>query len=270
MITQYPSNKDYYSLEYEVSHTGKTNDKTAELVSIFGYRNQWSSTSVQGDVCPYLVGGQAALNTPSSGTTLYIVSTSAQDAVGGTGVDTLRITYLDASGVQQVTTKTLTGTTAVSIGSGYSFIQWMESYHSVTADRFAAGSLTISSINGVATEATTFEMIRTNTNRSESARYKVPTGKHAHLIDWHASAIKQGASQTYEISLRSSVLTGDGLSNTYHFVDTTAISDGSSHNETLHYKTIPAGGLIKSSVVPSATASGNIVRIGIDFILMDE
>ena len=259
-----------FGVEYTVAHTGYLSGKPAQLVSLFGYRTQWSSTSVQGDVCPYLVGGQAAMNTPTSGQTLYIVSTSVEDVTGGTGVDRLRVTYLNASGNQQVTIYNLNGLTAVSIGSGFTFIQYMESYHSVTAERVAAGNLTISSTNGVALESTTFEMIRSNANRSESARYKVPTGKHIHLIDWHASAIKQGASQTYEVALRSTLLAGDGLANNYHFVDTSAIVDGGDHDETLHYKEIPTGGIIKASVVPSATASGNIVRIGIDFILMDD
>ena len=268
MITQYPS-PSYYSLEYEVSHTGYSCGKPAQLVSLFGYRTQWSSTSVQGDICPYLVGGQAAMNTPTSGQTLYIVSTSAQDATGGTGVDRLRVTYLDASGNQQVAIYNLNGLTAVSIGSGFTFIQYMESYHSTTAERIAAGNLTISSTNGVALESTTFEMIRSNTNRSESARYKVPTGKHVHLIDWHVSAVKQGATQQYEVALRSTLLAGNGLANNYHFVDTSAITDGNAHNETLHYKEIPSGGLIKASVVPSAAGAGNIIRAGVDFILMD-
>lgn len=254
--------------EWETAHMGMIDGKTAELISILGYRSQWSSTSTQGDICPYLVGGQAAMNTPSSGTTLYIVSTSAQDLTGGSGVDRIRIVYLDASGNEQTVVANLNGTTAVSIGSGFSFIQWMESYHSTTADRVAAGNLTISSTNGVATEATTFEMIRANTNRSESLRYKVPTGKHAHVIDWHIGAMKQGASQIYEVSLRATQFSNNGLSNTYHFVDTTALVDGASYNEDLHYKEFEEGVIIKASCVPSSASAGNIIRGGIDMLVM--
>ena len=254
--------------EWEVAHNGKLYGKAAELVSIFGYRTQWSSTTVQGDICPYLVGGQAAMNTPTTGQTLYIVSTSAQDATGGTGVDRLRIIYLDSAGDQQTLVANLNGTTAVSIGTGFSFIQWMESYHSTTADRVAAGNLTISSTNGAALESTTFEMIRTNANRSESGRYKVPTGKHAHLLDWHASAVKQGATQQYEVNLRGTQFSNNGVSNTYHFIDTAAITDGGNHNETLHYKEFAAGAILKTSCVPSATASGNLIRIGLDMLVV--
>lgn len=253
---------------WEVAHTGTLEGKTSELVSIFGYRSQWASTTVQGDICPYLVGGQTTMNTPSSATTLYIVSTSAQDTTGGTGVDRLRIVYLDASGNEQTVVANLNGTTAVSIGTGFSFIQWMESYHSVTANRLASGNLTISSTNGAATEATTFEMIRENTNRSESFRYKVPRGKHAHCLDWHTGAIKQGASQTYEISLRATQFSNNGISNTYHFVDTSAIVDGQYYTEDLHYKEFGEGVVIKASCIPSSAAAGNTLRGGLDIILM--
>lgn len=256
------------NIEFEVANTGVLNGVAASLISIFGYRSQWASTTAQGDVCAYLVGGQNTMNTPTVGQTLYINSTSAQDATGGTGVDRLRVVYLDASGNEQVGTYNLNGTTAVSIGTGFSFIQWMESYHSTTAERVPAGNLTISSTNGVATEATTFEMIRAGANRSESGRYKVPTGKCAHLVDWHSSAVKQGASQQYEVALRSTQLSNDGPSNTYHLVDSSSLVDGTARDAALHYRKLSEGTVVKVSVVPSSAAAGNVVRCGSDFIIV--
>lgn len=268
MINQFPLPRNY-GVTWDIWHDGAVNGKAAELISIFGYRSQWASTSVQGDVCPYLVGGQNAMNTPSSATTLYINSTSAQDATGGTGCDRLRVVYLDASGVQQVGTYNLNGTTAVSIGTGFSFIQWMECYHSVTSLRAAAGNITISSTNGVALESTTFEMIRANMSRSESMRYQVPAGRHAHLIDYHTSATKQGAAQQYEVTLRGTQFANDGLSNTFHFLKTISIVDGAQYSEDMHYKSLGPGVVVKMSVIPSSLAAGNVIRGGFELIVMD-
>ncbi len=268
MITQYPQMNNH-GVEWEARHTGYIEGKAAEIVSIFGYRSQWSSSSVQGDVCPYLVGGQAAMNTPSSGTTLYIVSTSTQDATGGTGCDRLRVVYLDGSGIQQTGIYNLNGTTAVSIGSGFSFIQWMECYHSVTAERTAVGNITISSTNGAALESTTFEMILTNRARSESMRYKIPSNRHGHLIDYHVSGVKQGSTQQYICSLRGTQFADDGLSNTFHFMKTISITDGTAYSEDLHYRELISGCVVKMSVIPSSTAAGNIIRGGFEIIMMD-
>lgn len=268
MITQYPL-RPSFGVEWEARHTGYVEGKVADIISVFGYRSQWSSTTTQGDVCPYLVGGQETMNTPTSGQTLYIVSTSAQDATGGTGCDRLRVVYLDASGNQQIGTHNLNGLAAVSIGTGFTFIQWMECYHSVTAERTSAGNITISSTNGAALESTTFEMILAGRARSESMRYKVPTGKHGHLIDYHVSAVKQGSAQQFLCSMRANMFMDDGPSNTYHFIKTISIVDGSQYSEELHYKDVPEGVVVKMSVIPSTTVAGNIVRGGFEILVMD-
>ena len=148
-----------------------------KLYSLKGYRRQWASNTLWNDLAAYLVGGQAQLNTPVAATTLYIISTSAQDLTAGTGVDRVRILYLDATGHEHTVTASLNGTTAVSIGAGFTFIQFMESYHSTEANRVAAGAISITSTNGAAAEATTFEQIRAGGNRSQSCNYKVPTGQ---------------------------------------------------------------------------------------------
>lgn len=261
------------NIEYEVQSTGLLNGQPARMVSILGYRRQWSSTTEYGDVATYLVGGQAKFNTPTVGTTYYLNSTSAQDAFGGSGVDTVRITYLDADGVTQTVTKTLNGTTAVDIGNTYAFIQYMESEHATIEDRQAAGDITISSINGAATEATTMEMIRAGGNRSQSLRYKVPTGKKAYLHSYHATITKQaGSSASYDVKLRARMFNneGNGLSSSYHFIGSAEMEDGTSFSDDLHYKVLPAGCIVKMSVIPTNSASGNVVIGLLDLILVDD
>lgn len=243
------------SLDYVVASTGKTLEGvTAKIYNIFGYRNQWNSNTALGDVAAYLTGGQDLVNIHAVGTTYYINSTSVQDLTAGTGVDRLRIVYLDSAGLQQVITASLNGTTAVSIGAGFTYIQWMESYHSVTEERVAAGSVTISSINGVATEATTMEMIQIGFNRSESMRYKIPAGSTGYLLGFNVDANGTGATAR----LRAKIFNDDGTaSNAHHFLAVATLKDGSSHEEDLHYRRLPAGVVVKLSAIPTQITLGN-------------
>lgn len=109
-----------------MSYRGTIENKAAYMYKILGSRDSgWTSTSAFGDTCQYLDTSQALMNTPTTGQTLYLRSSSINDAAAGTGVRTVRIVYLDSSGNQQVRTDTINGTTVVDIGTGYSAIQWM-------------------------------------------------------------------------------------------------------------------------------------------------
>ena len=259
--------------EYAVANNSAAlNGKAAELVTVLGYRRQWSGTTVYGDVCPYLVGGQATMNTPDAGVVQYLVSTSVQDLTAGSGVDRVRITYLDAAGVEQTMDASLNGTTPVSIGSGISFIQMMEAWHSTTAERYSTGNITISSVNGVATESTTVEMIRATHNRSQSARYKVPTGRHAHLIDYHSSVVKLGAgSEQHDISLLGTVFNNkaNGVANTFRMIRGISLSDGNTYSDNCHYKYLPPGTVLKMTNKPTAVGDGNVVKVTFDLLVVD-
>lgn len=211
--TDAPITSYAHPIEYEVRHAGTLNGMPAKMYHIMGSRSLgWNSTTILGDACDYLNTTQSLMNTPTTGQTLYLVSTSANDAAAGTGARTVRTVYLDANGLQQVRTDTLNGTTPVNIGSGYSFIQWME-VASTGSSEVAVGALSISSTNGAATVATTFEKVGPGGNRSLSGRYKVPSDCHAHLVHWDAGAI----SNTMDVRIRATVFADDGtLSTVYH------------------------------------------------------
>jgi len=248
MTTIFNERNDIASEDFQISHTGYFNGKIANVVSILGRRTTFNSATTFQDICNYLVGGQSLLNTPLSGTTYYLVSTSASDAAGGAGAVTVRIVYLDVSGNQQVVTKTLTGTTPVNIGAGYSFIQWMEVASLTGNAETSAGAITISSTNGVAIEATTVEFIRAGGNRSLSGRYKVPTGYSAYLTGWWGSAINQDM----DIRLRATVFADDHtVSSVYHFNSIIYLALNTSSEKKIHSQKCPGGSLIKASVIPS-------------------
>lgn len=251
--------------EYEVQHTGMLDGKAAKLFHILGSRILgWDSTSAFGDACEYLDTSQSLMNTPTTGQTLYLVSTNAADTAAGTGAQTVRIIYLDAAGLQQVRTDTLNGTTPVSLGAGYSFIQWME-VASVGTGQVPAGNLTISSTNGAATVATTFERVTAGGNRSLSGRYKVPTDCHAHMVHWDVGAI----GNTMDTRLRATVFMDDNsLSTVYHFVDRIFLSSGQNATQDLEYRELPSEAVVKISAIPGAAAAGNKLDCSFSLIVM--
>ena len=257
-----------YPPEYEVQHAGTLNGKAASLYHIMGSRTLgWSSTSVLGDACEYLNTSQALMNTPSTGQTLYLVSTDVNDdgSPTGTGAQTVRTVYLDAAGVQQVRTDTLNGTTPVNIGSGYSFIQWME-VASVGSGEVSAGNISISSTNGAATVATTFEYVRAGGNRSLSGRYKVPSDCHAHMVHWDVAAI----GTTMDTRIRATVFADDDtLSSVYHFVDRAFLAASVNISQSLEYRELPAGAIVKISAIPGNAPAGNKLDCSFSIICME-
>jgi hypothetical protein len=255
-----------YPPEYEVQHLGTLNGVPAKLFHIMGSRTLgWTSTSVLGDACEYLDTSQALINTPTSGQTLYLVSTSGNDTAAGTGARTVRTIYLDANGVQQVRTDTLNGTTPVNIGTGYTFIQWME-VATVGTGEVSAGNITISSTNGAATVATTFERITAGGNRSLSGRYKVPSDCHGHLIHWDAAAI----GNTMDVRIRATMFMDDNtLSSAYHFLDRIFLGSGQNATQDLEYRELPANCIVKISAIPGGAPAGNKLDCSFSIICME-
>jgi len=247
-----------------IALSGSWQDKTAYQLYVLGRRTTFANTTHFQDVAQYLVGGQNAINTANGATTYYLVSTSANDTNGGTGANTVRIVYLDSNGDQQVTTKTLNGLTAVNIGAGYYYIQWME-VASVGSNNSSVGDVTIGSINGAATEATTIEMVKAGGNRSLSARYKVPTGYTAYAIDWGMSAINQ----PMDVRLRALVFADNRASSSvFHFQATAFPAAGQSFSDDLHLRKFIAGTEIKVSCFPNATTGSPRLDVNVDFIVI--
>jgi hypothetical protein len=250
-----------------VALDGTIHSLPAKRVDILGARSRgWSSTSVLGDCCEYLDTTQPKLNTPTSGQTLYLRSTNAGDAASGTGIKTVRTVYLDATGLQQVRTDTLNGTTVVNIGSGYTAIQWMESA-TIGANGVADGDVTISSTNGAATVATTFEMIAAGSGRSLSGRYNVPSNSQAILLDWNANAI----GTTMDVRLRADVFMDDNSLSlgAFHFVDRAFLASGGGADRDGHYRVFPAGCTIKASAIPGNAPAGNKLDFGMTMFVLE-
>ena len=255
---------------WEVARTGQYRGKVANLGWMFCRRdNGWLNTSTVQDVAHYLDGSQASINPVVLGTPYYLVSTSASDGVGGTGIRSVRVNCLTgALGVRTIRTITLNGTTPVLLGDDVQFVQYMES-DAVGSVGVAVGNVYCSSksIAGTPTVPERIDMIGPGDGRSMAGRVMVPDSFKLHLMGWHVNAI----SANMDTRIRGTVFTNDRtLSAGYHFQDTAYVASGQSFVDEFHYATFPAGAIIKLSAIPSAAAAGNRCEGSFHFLLVQD
>lgn len=253
---------------WEVARTGKYRGKTANLGWMFCRRdNGWNGTSELQDVAHYLDGSQSLHNPTVLGTPYYIVSTSASDGVGGTGIRTVLVNCLvGALGVRTIREITLNGTTPVLLGDDIKHVQYMESA-SIGSVGTAVGSIYCSSKSTAGTPAVSerIDMIGVGDGRSMAGRVMVPDGFTLYLVGWHVSAI----STTMDTRLRGTAYTHDrSLSAGYHFQETAYLGAGQTFTDDLHYLPFPPGAILKMSAIPGAQAAGNRCEGSFHFLLI--
>jgi len=110
---------------------------------------------------------------PASAIQMRVVSTSAQDGVGGTGALTVWINYLDSNYAEKTTTVIMNGTTDVN--TSVSDIFRIQNFRVATTGTSgaAAGDISIRHI----TLATVYSYIQTGYTRARNSAYTVPAGK---------------------------------------------------------------------------------------------
>ena len=119
---------------------------------------------------------------PSTGLQMSIVSTSAQDGPGGTGVRSIIVHYLDADLVSRTETVTLNGTTPVlTVATN---IRWVGEIHLLTygTDKAFAGDLTVTNAG------TRYKFILAGSRTTRSSAYRVPAGKRLIVHTLYAGA----------------------------------------------------------------------------------
>lgn len=255
---------------WEVARTGQYRGKVANLGWMFCRRdNGWLNTSAVQDVAHYLDSSQASINPVVLGTAYYLVSTSANDGAGGTGIRTMRVNCLiGATGVRTIRTVTLNGLTPVLLGDDVKFVQYMES-DAVGSVGVAVGSVYCSSKStaGTPTVAERIDMVGAGDGRSLSGRVMVPYGFKLHLVGWHVNAI----SANMDCRIRGTVFTDSRtLSPGFHFQETSWVPSGGSFVGDFHYASFPEGAQIKLSAIPSAAAAGNRCEGSFHFLLIQD
>jgi len=198
------------------------------------------------------------------GIQLEIVSSSgSDDAVGGTGLLTAEIHYLDSSGVEQEETISLDGAAPVdTIATDIADVQWVHS-KTVGSAGIAVGNISLRDTSGT----TVYEYISAGGNQSLSGRYKVPTGKTGYVIGWQVS----GISQKMDIRLRATVERFDRtlIPGVFLFQDLFLANDSASGWVPFEVPLkMPAGAVVKMSGI-SFNAAGDAGG-QFDILLIDD
>lgn len=144
----------------------------------------------------WTVGGLYAF--PGAAGRMEVVSTSAQDGAGGTGILTVRIDYLDANYVEQSETVIMNGVGAV--GTTAVNILRVNYFCAETAGTLGAvGTVTLRPFGGGATYA----RIEIGYYREYRAVYTVPASKRAVMLDWTVAASAAVAGHATEFRYRT-------------------------------------------------------------------
>lgn len=250
---------------FEAASTNKVRGKNAYVWSILGRRERgWANTTDIGDISGYLDTSQSFVNVLSAADTLYLTSTSASDTAAGTGIRTVKITYLDVSGNIQTRTETMNGTTNVNLGTGHDFILSMESASSGT-NNSAVGDIYLSRSAGAPTVAGAVDMIAAKGGRSMPGSFKIPTGYTGYINRWDACAINT----SMDIRMRATVFADDrALSNQFHFQDTMYLASGQNQVCDVPFLAMPAGSVIKVAAIPGAAPAANRCDCSFDLLLV--
>lgn len=255
------SKKKYNSIIEEIQFTGKYEGKTAYAFNLIGQRQGFTSTSVQNAIKEYDNGVADIAVTNNS--TLDIISSSTQDSAAGTGVRTVKVTYINnVNNLIESASIALNGTTLVTnVLANVNQVLWMEAL-TFGSGNAAAGDIRLR-INGGTVEV---EQISTGNNKSRSAVFMVPTGYTGYLINWRVSAINNDQAAV----LLAQVNTLDRtLSTAYHAQSTkyAALNTNIPAVPNLWLK-IPATARVKAVTISGGTAGTVRVNANIQFVII--
>jgi hypothetical protein len=125
----------------------------------------------------------------------YLVSTSANDTLGGSGIQQVEVYYIDISGDLQHEILTMTGTTPVPLPFSFRFIQCT---HTVKG-QFAGGNISLLGNTGTVT----YSYILVGDSRCTSAFRMVPRGKTAYIVDLVGGATSGTAAASADLEFIS-------------------------------------------------------------------
>jgi len=168
----------------EVQTTGAYRAHSSMVWRILGRRAGFTSTSVLNDVKEF--DNSVAAIPILSNSSLDILSSSVNDDVGGTGINTVRVAYINSSNnFVQSDPIELDGTTLrTNVLTGVNAVLWMEA-ETVGSGAVAVGNIRLR-INGGVIEV---EQITAGGNKSLSARIMVPAGYNAYLTSWDGHCV---------------------------------------------------------------------------------
>ena len=149
--------------------------------------------------------GGGIWNEPSASQVYTFTSTSAADAIGGTGARTVEIFGLDSSGALQNETLSMSGTVAITAINQYQMI------HRMIAQSFGSGGENAGIITANAnTDATITAQIAISNNQTLMAIYKIPVDNDGCIISFYNSILRSGGPTTAVDVVLYAKPTGEG------------------------------------------------------------
>lgn len=185
---------------------------------------------------------------------LEAISTSANDTSAGSGVQTLRVSGLDANWDMQTQIVTLNGTTAVSLGSTrWRAINSIESATLGTARGGGAGTITVRR----ASDDQIVAQINAGGNRSSKSEYTIPRGYTGYVTQFFGSYVATNpgtVAGTFSLRVDASELTNEKQDGIFQSRLRTLIPGGS-ERDMLTAVIVPAECTVKGAVIASGADS---------------
>ena len=230
---------------------GKGNVPGTTTMSAMGEFESGNINASGEDVCRSEdVGGPSRLPQPAdAGEQMTIISDSTADnGATATGVITLRIEYLDASGAEQTEDIVLNGTTGVdTVATNIRFINDMYTL-TVGSNGVSEGNITIYKQGGsIAIDL--YNLIALGGNKSLVPHRMVPSAKTLYLMAWHCA---EAQNKRAAFRLRSTDAKGILKPGVFCFKDTAYINGNPSGTLPLDSIPIPALSIVKVSYWASA------------------
>ncbi len=197
---------------------------------------------------------QRPSETNAAGIQLELVSSDADDSVGGGGIEQVRLVYLDGDGLEQSELVTMTGETPVNtVATDITEVQWCNSI-----DGYGVGNIDVRNTAGTIV----YERISAGGAKSLSARYVIPSNRVGYFVTARASA----AQSRMTIFVRATVDQYNGeliASGTFNFVETADLDDSATWFD-LHYQYLPPLAVAKISALAEQAggdASGSVTLL---------
>jgi hypothetical protein len=227
---------------------GKVSGHT--IMSAMGERESISTTTQGEDIWR---GNElsATPSAPASTTTIptpagageqmtFISESNADNGATATGVLTLRMEYLDASGDEQTEDITMNGTTGVdTVATDIRFINDLYSL-TVGSNGVAEGNIRVYKKTD---DTLVYNMIHVGGNKSLVPHRMVPSGKALILKGWH---VEEAQNKRVNVRIRSTDMNGLLISGVFCFKGTSYVKQTASGELALNIK-IPALSIVKIS-----------------------
>lgn len=205
---------------------------------------------------------------PDAGENMSVVSTSAQDGVGGTGALTIDVNYLDNNGIERVIPATMNGITNVPLSVNN--IRFVQSIHVTSAgsNLLSVGTITIFKTGS---PTTVYNQISPGTNMSLNTARMVPANKKLWITKFSASGGAAAGGKSADIRLRATVDPDDATltPRLYHFLDDILVFNSADSRNIIPPIEIPAFAIVKCTSYASATQAGADVQATWRGILID-